>query len=399
MPTLPPWTASLDPAEFTRLIAWRRHLHAEPELSFHEADTAAYVERALTELGFGPVYQLGGHGRVAWVGSGDGPALMLRADMDALPIQEQSGLPFASRRPGAMHACGHDTHTAVLLAIAARLKAHEAALPRRVVLCFQPAEEVGQGAAAMIAEGLLDGTYAAGAPRVDRALGLHVWSRDRTGHIVASPGPFMGTVDDFTVRVHGRGGHGALPHQAKDAIVAASAVVLALQTIASRRVDPLDPVVVTVGAFHGGSAFNVIAEEVTLRGTVRSYSDALGAEVPVLVREVAMAAAQAYGCSAEVDYQRHAVALHNDTETAAWVREAAHGVPGVTGVDGTYRLLAGEDFAWYLKRVPGCFFFVGCGGPDGPSEPHHSPRFRVDEAALPVAAEVMLRSAARCLVA
>lgn len=399
MLTLPNWTGPLDATEQARMIVWRRHLHAEPELSFHEADTAAYVEQTLGELGIGPVYRLGGHGRVAWLGGGSGPAVMLRADMDALPIQEQSGLPFASRRPGAMHACGHDTHTAVLLAVAARLKAHEAALARRVVLCFQPAEEVGQGAAAMIADGLLDGTYAPGAPAVDRALGLHVWSRDRTGHIVATPGAFMGTVDDFTVRVHGRGGHGALPHEARDAIVAAAAIVLALQTVASRRVDPLDPVVVTVGAMHGGSAFNIIAEEVTLRGTVRSYSDQVGAASPGLVREVAEATALAHGCTAEVDYQRHAVALHNDAETAAWVREAAAGAHGVTGIDGTFRLLAGEDFAWYLRRVPGCFFFVGCGGPDGPSEPHHSPRFRVDEAALPVAAEVMLRSAARCLAA
>jgi amidohydrolase len=389
--------APLSTAETRRLLDWRRHLHAEPELSFGEHDTAAYVERALLSLAIGPVFTLGGLGKVAVLGPARGPALMLRADMDALPVDEKSGLPFASKRPGVMHACGHDAHTAVLLAVAGRLKVHEAELPRPVVLCFQPAEEVGQGAAKMIGDGLLDGRYAEAAPHVEKALGLHVWSRHPTGHVIATPGPFMATVDDFTVTVRGRGGHGAMPQDCADAIVAAAAVVQALQTLASRRADPLDPVVVTVGSIHGGRAFNVIAEEVELRGTCRSYSQALGDQLPAWVREVSEAAARAHGCTATVDYKRHAIALGNDPGLCATVRQAAQGVGSVTGVSAGYRLMGGEDFAWYAAKVPACFFFVGCGGKDGKGAPHHSPRFRIDEAALPTAAEVMLRSAALVL--
>lgn len=380
---LRPWTD----AETGRLRDWRRQLHAEPELSMCEHDTQARVRLALAELGLPHVRTLGGTGLAVDLGPADRPALLLRADMDALPITEASGLAFASRRPGRMHACGHDAHMACLLAVAARLAAVADTLPGRVRLCWQPGEESGQGARAMIAEGLLDG--------VERALGLHVWSPLPVGTVSAAPGPVMAAVDEFRIVVRGQGGHGALPHTTVDAVVAAAQVVQALQTIAARRVDPFEPVVVTVGSIHGGSAFNVVAEEVVLVGTVRSFSRELGARLPELIAEVAQSAAAIAGARAETHYQRNTVALHNDAAMAAEVATAAAETPGVTAVDRSLRLMAGEDFAYIAERVPACFFFVGCG--DVGAEPHHSPRFVVDEAALPIAAEVMLRSAWRWL--
>ena len=234
-----------------------------------------------------PICLLAGTGLVLELGRGHGPTLLLRADMDALPITEASGLTFASRRPGCMHACGHDAHMAVLLAVAARLAAVADELPGRVRLCWQPGEESGEGARALIAAGVMEGVHA--------ALGLHVWSPMPVGAVSAAAGPVMATVDEFRITVRGQGGHGALPHTATDAVVAAAQVVQALQTIASRRVDPFEPVVVTIGSIHGGSAFNVIAEEVVLTGTVRSFSRELGAQLPGWVAEVAQKAAAING--------------------------------------------------------------------------------------------------------
>jgi amidohydrolase len=238
----------------------------------------------------------------------------------------------------------------------------------------------------MIEEGLLE------RPAVDHALGLHLWTGLPTGVVSAVSGPVMAAVDEFEIVVRGRGGHGALPHTAIDPVVAAAAVVQALQSVVSRRTDPLDPVVVTVGSIHGGTAFNVVADTVTLRGTVRSFSKSLGERLPGLLDEVARAAAMAHGATTELRYSRHTIALHNDPVMAQLVAQAAQATPGVTHVDRSMRMMAGEDMAYVLDRVPGCFFFVGCGA-EG-AEPHHSPRFRIDEAALPVGAQVMLRAVA-----
>jgi amidohydrolase len=387
------WTQPLQPHEIERLNRWRRHLHSEPELSLVEVDTQAYLRGELESIGITAI-SVGHTGLMAALGPADAErVLLVRADMDALPIEEQTGLPFASKRRGCMHACGHDTHMACLLAVAARLKAAEGELPLRVVLCFQPGEEDGRGAVKMIEAGALDGRWCNDPGlKVQAALGLHIWSPLPTGVVSACPGPVMATVDDFRTTVRGRGGHGALPHQAVDAIVAAAGVVQALQTLASRRIDPLDPVVVSIGSIHGGTTYNVIAEEVHMHGTVRSYSPELAARLPSLLPEVAHLAAQAYGASAETIYSRYTIALHNDPALAQMVAEVAEQTPGVAGVDRSMRMMAGEDFAYIAAEVPACFFFVGCGGPE--AAPHHSPRFVVDEKALPVAAEVMLRSIA-----
>ena len=382
--------APLTQAEIADLVSWRRSLHQEPELSLEERDTQAWLLHTLAALGATDVRKVGGTGLALHFGRGETDrTLLLRADMDALPIAEQTGLPFASRRPGHMHACGHDGHMASLLAVTRRLIAHGNEIAGHVVVAFQPGEEGGRGAVKMIEEGLLDGTWLDGVgPKVQAAYGLHLWSPLAVGVISCAAGPTMAAVDDFTVTVRGRGGHGALPHTADDAIVAASHIVVALQSIASRRTNPLEPVVVTVGSFHGGSAFNVIAEEVVLRGTVRSFGKALGENLPKWLEQIAHTTAAAHGTTATVDYKRYTVALHTDAAMAERIAYVAARTPGVTGVDRDLRMMAGEDMAYFLDAVPGCFFFVGCGGPQ--AEPHHSPRFLVDEAALPVGANVML---------
>lgn len=386
--------APLTPAETADLVHWRRCLHQEPELSLEEHDTQAWLVQTLTALGAKDIRQVGGTGLALHFGRGETErTLLLRADMDALPIDEQSGLAFASRRPGQMHACGHDGHMACLLAVTKRLIAHGDEIPGHVIVAFQPGEEAGRGAVKMIEDGLLDGRWLDGrGPTVQAAYGLHLWSPLPVGVISCAAGPTMAAVDDFTIVVRGRGGHGALPHTADDAIVAASHVVVALQSIASRRSDPLDPVVVTIGSFHGGSAFNVIAEEVVLRGTVRSYGKVLGENLPKWLTQIAQTTAAAHGAQAEVEYKRYTVALRNDRAMADRIARVAERTPGVTAVDRELRMMAGEDMAFFLEAVPGCFFFVGCGGPD--AEPHHSPRFVVDEAALPIGVDVMLGAVA-----
>ncbi len=386
--------APLSAAEIADLVHWRRCLHQEPELSLEEYDTQAWLLATLNALGALGVRKVGGTGLALHFGRGETDrTLLLRADMDALPIDEQTGLDFASRRPGYMHACGHDGHMACLLAVTRRLIAHGHEIAGHVVVAFQPGEEGGRGAVKMIEDGLLDGRWLDGrGPKVDAAYGLHLWSPLPVGVVSCAPGPTMAAVDDFTVVVRGRGGHGALPHTADDAIVAAAHVVVALQSIASRRADPLEPVVVTIGSFHGGSAFNVIAEEVVLRGTARSYGKAVGESLPKWLTQIAKSTAEAHGATAEVEYQRYTVALRNDPEMADRIARVAKATPGVTSVDRTLRMMAGEDMAFFLEAVPGCYFFVGCGGPH--AEPHHSPRFLVDEAALTVGSDVMLNAVA-----
>ncbi|MBI5610556.1 MAG: amidohydrolase [Deltaproteobacteria bacterium] len=385
----------LDTTETATLIDWRRALHCQPELSLVEHDTQRALHGWLSGMGLDPV-PVGGTGLACALGRGEtGQVLMLRADMDALPVQEHTGLAFASQRPGKMHACGHDAHMACLLAVAKRLIDHQDQIPGTVVLAFQPGEEDGQGAVKMIRDGLLDGQWC-GRPElaVQAALGLHVWSKLPTGTVSAVAGPIMAAVDDFHITVKGCGGHGALPHQTRDAVVAGAAVVQALQTLASRRIDPLDPVVVTVGSIQGGTTFNVVAETCELRGTVRTFSPDLYERLPAMLTELAARTAQAYECTAETVYRRYAIALHNDADQVERVARAAAGARGVVHVDRQMRMMGGEDFAFFAEKVPSCFFFVGCGPLGAASEPHHSPRFVVDEAALPIASEVMLRAVA-----
>jgi amidohydrolase len=361
------------------VIALRRALHRIPELSFAEHRTSAFLKEAFGAIGLADrLRPIAGTGLVLDIAPRSGrpeARLLLRADMDALPITELTGLPFASTHAGCMHACGHDAHMASLAVAAARLVAEP---PERVAVrvLFQPAEEGGGGALACIRDGVLDG--------VDMAFGVHVWNELPTGKIVLTTGGVMAGVVAFTVEVHGQGGHGAIPHLARDPVVAAAELILAFQTIASRRVAPVEPVVVTVGSVHGGDAFNVIPGVVKLSGTVRAYDTATLDHVEVVMREIAAGIGLATGTRIEVGWTRTSRPTVNDGAAVAIARAAALQVGGPR-LEG-YRTMAGEDFGEILNLVPGCFVLIGSGDPEAAHvEPHHSPRFAIDERVLDVA--------------
>ncbi len=359
----------------------RRQLHRIPELGFSEHATQALVRDALS--GLGSCVEIAGTGLVVDLGPADASkTLLLRADMDGLPIQEENPVSYASTHPGRMHACGHDAHMAALVA-AGSVLADEVPSGWRVRLLFQPAEEGAGGAARVLAEGGLDG--------VDVVFGLHVWNELPLGTVAVTPGGIMAGVVEVRFTVTGRGGHGALPDRALDPIVAGSQLVLALQTLASRRTSPFEPVVVTVGAFQAGEAFNVIPEAAVLTGTVRTFSAESERAVEAQLREIAQGVATASGCDIEVTWHRYAGPTVNDDEVARRVALAAERVEGIDTVLTDYRTMAGEDFGDLLMAVPGCFVLVGSAPADGsPAEPHHSPRFEIDEGVLPIARDLHL---------
>jgi amidohydrolase len=368
--------------ELDTLIETRRDLHRHPELAFQERRTAERIAKRLESVGLSPRTGVAGTGVVVDVGDRDGARLLLRSDMDALPLTESSGVEFASETTGRMHACGHDGHVAIALAVAERLRRNPAGATR---LVFQPAEETGGGARACAEAGVLEGVQA--------AIGLHLWNQLPVGKIGINRRALMGAVDEFRIHVEGRGGHGAAPHETFDPIVTAARIIEALQTIVSREVSPLDPAVVTIASVHGGEAFNVIPSTVVLTGTARWFAEATGAAMPGRIERIVSHTAQAAGLSARVDYKRINRPVVNDPRIAGVVIETAARLLGEENVATGTRTLGGEDMSVYLDRVPGCFFFVGS-APEGPHRPHHSPAFTIDERALPVAT-VLLEAAAR----
>lgn len=380
----------LPPEQRARLIETRRDLHRHPELAYQEVRTAGVVAERLRALGYPLRERVAETGVLAKLGEG-GRGVLLRADMDALPIQEEGQASYRSTVPGRMHACGHDGHVASLLTAAERLAASPPA--GRVVLCFQPAEEGAGGADRMVAEGALEG--------VDAAFGVHLWTPLACGKVGVAPGPVMAAVDKFELTVVGVGGHGAMPHEAIDPVVAACHLVTALQTIVSRETDPLDSVVVTVGRLEAGDNFNVIPRTARLWGTCRSYSRAAYEGLPERFRRVAEGVTRAHGCELELDYTRLCPPTVNEPAMTALVQEVVRDLLGpdalVTEGPGA-RTLAGEDFARYLERVPGCFFFVGARDePSGKVHPHHSPLFDIDERALEISARLLEETARRFL--
>jgi amidohydrolase len=384
MPTLSPDVQAL----FPDLVALRRDLHQNPELSHEETRTAAQVVAFLGESGLALRTNVGGAGVVADTHGEPRRTVLLRVDMDGLPIQEQSGAPYASRVPGVMHACGHDGHTA-MGASAARILARRQ-LPGRVRMIFQPAEEGERGAQGMVEEGVMDG--------VDLALGIHLWNELPVGTIGVKAGPLMAAVDRLKIVIHGRGGHGAKPHRSADPIVAAAHVVTALQTVVSREVSPVQPAVVTIGAIHGGTAFNVIPDEVTLTGTIRTFDGDLRRSMPERITRLASGVAAGLQCRAEVDIKAGNPAVINDASVAALARRAAARVVGEQDVVVPEPTMGGEDMAIYFERVPGCFVFIGSANPArGLDQPHHSPRFDFDEAALAIGCEFLLQAAEEAL--
>lgn len=372
-----------------RIVAIRRAIHAHPELSHAETATAALVRRELAAAGVARIEPVATTGLVAEIrGRRPGRCLALRADLDALPLEEQTGLEFASTRPGVMHACGHDAHTAILLGVALALQAARDRWRGSVRCIFQPAEEAEPlGGREVVRAGCLEG--------VEGVLALHVDPHRAVGRIGVRAGPLMASADTLTITIRGRASHGAAPHRGADAVAAAAAVVQALQQIPRRRTDPVEPALITVGRIEGGTAPNVLAERVRLEGTVRTLDEEVRAALHALIGEVAAAVARAHGAEAAVEIVRGEPVLRNDPRMTELVRRAVREVLGPEALEEIPRpeLLA-EDFAFYLERVPGAMFRLGVGNPArGTAYPLHHPAFVLDEAALPIGADVLWRAA------
>ncbi len=368
-----------------RLVADRRHFHENPELGFQEHDTAAYVAERLRSLGIETqtgVAQTGVVGLIA--GRTPGHVVLLRADMDALPLTEETHAPYASQRPGAHHACGHDGHTAILLAVGDLLARRRDAFDGAVKLVFQPAEEGPGGAAPMIAAGVME------QPHVDACFGLHLANDIPVGKMMVRGGPVQASADDFEIVVQGVGGHGAQPHQTVDAVAVGAAIVTELQRIISREVDPLDPAVVTVGTFHGGVRHNIIATRATLVGTIRALNPATREFLHQRIGEIARGVAQAARASAEVTINRGYPVTINDEAMAAFARSVAQTIVAPEDVLEGRPIMGSEDMSFFLNAAPGCFIFVGSRNEArGLCHPHHSPLFDFDEASLPIGAELL----------
>jgi amidohydrolase len=375
-------------AERLDLVAWRRDLHRHPELGFQEQRTAGIVARHLEQLGYEVTTGVAETGVVGVLrGDGDGPVAMVRADMDALPIGEESDHDYVSTNPGVMHACGHDGHVAIGMGVASLLARHRSDLRGAVKVVFQPAEEGLGGAERMIAAGVLDD------PRPDLALGLHILSTEPSGLVMAGDGPVMAGADRFRVSVQGRGGHGAMPHQTVDAVVVAAHVVTALQTVVSRSVDPAEVAVVSVGTIRAGSGDNIIADAAEMSGTIRTFARSTRELVLLRVRDIVEGTARALGAQAKLSTEEIATPVINDPTVSARVREAAVRVVGADLVTSDQRLMASEDMASFLRRVPGCFFFMG-GGRTSEERPHHHPCFDFDESVLPRGVAILCEAVA-----
>jgi amidohydrolase len=364
--------AEFPPPERERLISTRRDLHRHPELAFQETRTASLAADRLRAVGLSPRSGVGRTGVTADPGPAPGPGrILLRADMDGLPLTEATGAAYASEEPGRMHACGHDGHVAIALAVAERLaRAPEAG---RFRFLFQPAEEGAGGAEACAGDGVLEGVTA--------ALGLHLWNQLPLGKVGVNRGALMAAVDEFSIHVEGPGGHGAAPHETADTVVAAARIVESLQSVVAREISPLEPAVVTVATIHGGDAFNVIPSSVRMTGTARSFSEATGKVLPEKIARIVSGTAAAAGVAARLEYRRVNRATVNDRGVAEIVIREAVRLLGEENVETDTRTLGGEDISVYLSRVPGCFFFVGS-APEGAHRPHHSPVFDIDERAL-----------------
>lgn len=366
------------------LIARRRQFHAEPELSFQETRTAQAVADHLRRLGLEVQTGVAGTGVVGTLsGARPGPGVVVRADMDGLPLQERSTLPFRSTRDGVMHACGHDVHLAIALTLADLLQERRASLPGMVRFVFQPAEEVAGGAEPMIKAGVLGG--------IDTVLALHVWAGLPLGQIGVRPGVIWGSADWFTIRIAGAGGHGGMPHMAVDAVVIAAQVVSALQVLVSRETSPTASAVITIGSIHGGAAHNIVAGEVVLQGTLRTFDPSLRERLLGRIDEVATGMAVALRGRAHFERGPGAPPVASDGRVAGVVADAARRVVGSAGVIAVEPMMIGEDFSYFLERRPGCFFLLGAAPADGPRV-HHTETFEIDEACLPIGLEVMARA-------
>ncbi|WP_342388017.1 M20 metallopeptidase family protein [Salinicoccus bachuensis] len=357
------------------MVENRRYMHMHPEVSFHEQETYGYIlERLKRYSGITIREGVGGGGLLATIGSAPHPHIAIRADFDALPIQDEKDVPYKSTVDGVMHACGHDAHTSTLLALLELVHRNRDHLKGSVSFIFQFAEEVQPGGAiSMVEDGVLDG--------IDKVYGQHYWSQYPTHQIKTKPGPVISSPDMFTIRIQGKGGHAAQPHNSVDPVVIAAELITNLQTAVSRQVSPLDNAVVTVGKVRAGDAFNVIPDSAELVGTVRTFEHAVKEKIRDIFHEEARLTAEKRGATAEVDYSFGYPAVVNHESEAAIIQQAAEEI----GLDfeAAKPLMIGEDFSYYINERPGAFFFTGSGNPEKLSDyVHHHPKFDMDEEAM-----------------
>ncbi|MBA4492890.1 M20 family metallopeptidase [Paenactinomyces guangxiensis] len=372
---------------FPQLVEWRRNFHKYPELSFQEARTSQQVAEFLRGLGLEVRTGIGGYGVTGLLrGKEPGPTVALRSDMDALPIQDEKTCEYRSQVPGVMHACGHDGHMAMLMGTALLLTEMKESLKGNVLFLFQHAEELLPGGAVrMVEEGVLKG--------VDVIYGIHLWSPMPTGVVGIREGELMAAADSFEVEITGKGGHGALPHEAVDAVAIASHAVVNLQTIISRQLDPLKSGVITVGTIEGGQAFNVIAEKCRLTGTVRSFDPGVREQLARRMEEVIQSTCQMYGADYRFNYLWGYPPVVNDSVEARRLAEVARQINDPAQVWEIMPVMAAEDFAYYLQQRKGAFCFVGAGNTDlGITAPHHHPKFDIDEKAMKTGVELFIET-------
>jgi amidohydrolase len=395
-PTSPPPEVVAD-ADRAYVVELRRDLHRHPELAFAEHRTAERVAGALREAGLEVRTGVAGTGvvgvlRAAGADETRRPTLLNRADMDALPVQEVDGRPYGSLSPGVMHACGHDGHTAMAVAAARILARRRGELAGNVVIAFQPAEETTGGAEPMIRAGALAD------PPVDAAIGIHLANTLAVGQITAQAGPVTAATDGYVMTVTGKGGHAARPHLSVDPIVIAFQIGTAVQTLITRERSPAQPAVLTIGAIHGGTAGNVIADSVELRGTLRTYDPGVRESLKRRLEALSAGIATSMRGDARILWEEGYPPTVNDATITQIVRDAARDVVGDTGLVEHEASLGGDDMAYFCAAVPGCYFRVGSANPArGLDAPHHSARFDIDEAALPIGVEVLVRATTRFL--
>ncbi len=383
-----------------QLVSWRRELHRIPEIGIDLPETEAYVRARLSELGVGLQENYDGIGVVALVEgtAGSGPVLAVRADMDALEIEEATGADYCSTRSGRMHACGHDAHTAIALGAAGFLQRHRSELAGTVKFIFQPGEECMDGARRMIESSVMED------PHVDAMIGLHIggiWDELGVGKVGVSDKAIMAAADAFNFSMTATGGHGAYPHQSPDPVLAASAAVVQLHTLVGRTIDPTDTAVITVGCIEGGKARNIIPTEVAARGTVRILNERIRDHIRERIGQVISGAAEAHGCGHNYEYFRGAPPVRGNSEICELVRQSAVQVLGSGEVlEITKPSLGGEDVSLLLEQAPGCYFGLGGSNPErGINSVHHNPRFQIDEDVLWRGAAVFCACAFRYLAA
>ena len=367
------------------LIAERRDFHRHPEVGYNEIRTSGIVAKQLNDLGMQVRVGVGKTGVVGLLkGQQPGPNVLLRFDMDALPIQEENDVEYASQNDGVMHACGHDGHVAIGLCVARMLVAQSDKLKGSVKFVFQPAEEGGAGAAAMIKDGvLLD-------PRPDYVYGMHLWNERPVGWLGATDGNMMAGSCSWQCTVVGNGGHAAAPHHTNDPAVAAAQIVVGLQTVVSRKLSPSESAVVSVTQIHCGDTHNVIPTEASLAGTIRYFSDSAYETITNNITRIVKDIASAMGCSANITFNTGYLPVNNDSDAALLVREIAKRIEDVTIVSNDERTAVSEDFSEFMVEIPGCYFFVGSANSgSGLDYPHHHPRFNIDEHSLTIGAAIM----------